>query len=86
MITQKDVVGLLELGSKVTPRISDGEAGQKQLVEVKTGGVILAEVLKKNGENNKLLVSEILGRGGMPPLPGTGVSWAMHNDGGYPEE
>lgn len=78
-------MGLLELGSKAAPRIADGEQGQKQLVAVTQGSVILAEVLKKKGESG-LLAKEVLGENGMPPLPGRGMTWAMHNDGGYPAE
>ncbi|RPB24039.1 21 kDa subunit of NADH dehydrogenase [Terfezia boudieri ATCC MYA-4762] len=84
-VTQQDVVGLLELGSKAAPRIADGEQGMKQLAEVKQGSVVLAEVLKRKGETG-MLAKEVLGENGMPPLPGKGMTWAMHTDGGFPPE
>lgn len=82
-VTQKDVVGLLELGSKAAPRIAAGEAGQKQLVEVKQGSVILAEVLKQKSTDGQ---KEVLGENGMPPLPGQGPIWVIDDKEGYPSE
>ena len=79
-------MGLLELGSKVAPRIAAGEAGQKQLVEVKQGSVVLAEVLKQKSKNSQLVEKEILGQDGMPPLLGQGMIWVIDDDEGYPSE
>ena len=79
------MVGLLELGSKAAPAIADGQQGMNQLVEVKHGSVVLAEVLRRKGETG-VLAKEVLGENGMPPLPGKGMTWAMHTDGGFPPE
>ncbi|KAF8475735.1 hypothetical protein BDZ91DRAFT_710213 [Kalaharituber pfeilii] len=88
VIKQNDLAGLLELGSKAAPRIADGEQGQKQLVEVIQGnGLILAEVLKKKVRADDTEAQlQVLGQDGMPPLPGKGVHWTMHTDGGFPAE
>lgn len=83
LYTQQDVVGLLELGSKAVPRIGDGAAGQKQLVEVKEGGKVLAEILKTKNKNE---IAELLGEGGLPPLPGLGRIWVQEKNGGYPDK
>ena len=80
--TQQDVVGLLQLGSKAAPRIADGKEGEKQLVEVKQGGpgLVLAEVLK----NRNVATKEVLDKDGMPPLPGSGITWSITKDEGFP--
>ncbi|OCK86780.1 21 kDa subunit of NADH dehydrogenase [Cenococcum geophilum 1.58] len=66
-VTQADVVGLLEVGSKVAPRVElIGEAGQKQLVEVRSEG---EKGLAAFFEKEKALAKDVLGPGGMPPLP-----------------
>ena len=44
-----------------------GEAGQKQLVEAKSDG---EKGLAAFFEKEKALVKDVLGPGGMPPLPG----------------
>lgn len=85
-VTQQDVVGLLELGSKAAPRIAAGEAGQKQLVEVKQGSVVLAEVLKQKSTNSQVLAKEVLGENGLPPLPGQGMIWVIDDKEGYSSE
>ena len=79
-------MGLLELGSKAAPRIAAGEAGQKQLLEVKQGSVVLAEVLKQNSKNGQLFAKEVLGENGMPPLPGQGSAWVIDAEEGFPSE
>ena len=86
-VTQRDVVALLELGSRAAPRIEDGEKGARQLVEVSQGSLVLAEVLRRKAQAEAGgLAKEVLGENGMPPLPGKGMTWAMHTDGGFPPE
>lgn len=73
-VTQGDVVALLSVGSKANPRedvLQVGDAGAKQLVQVKQEG-------EKGGlsvflEQQKALGANVLGEGGMPPLPPTAV-------------
>lgn len=82
---QSDIAGLLSVGSAANPRIGVGEAGAQQLVAIKEGGAkgVLSVVFEKNGEK---AISEVLGPGGLPPLPGTGVSWVLDNSEGFPEK
>ncbi|OCK75269.1 21 kDa subunit of NADH dehydrogenase [Lepidopterella palustris CBS 459.81] len=76
-VTQGDVVGLLEVGSKAVPRGElIGVEGGKKLVEVKREGEKgLSAFLEKEG-NRAVVTSSVLGPGGMPPLPS-----GMHNGG-----
>ncbi|KAI9697544.1 MAG: hypothetical protein M1820_007743 [Bogoriella megaspora] len=71
IVNQGDIVGLLTVGSKATPNeevLKIGDAGQKQLVEVKEEGEKgLANFLTR--DEGKKSVANILGPGGMPPLP-----------------
>ena len=70
VVNQADVVGLLSVGSKATPKedvLQIGEAGTKQLVQVKQEGEEkgLAALFEKDTKN----VGSILGSDGLPPLP-----------------
>ena len=71
MVNQGDVVGLLTVGSKASPKdevLKIGDAGQKQLVEVKEEGERgLANFFEK--EEGRKSIATVLGPGGMPPLP-----------------
>ncbi|KAI9664476.1 MAG: hypothetical protein M1821_005922 [Bathelium mastoideum] len=71
VVNQSDVVGLLTVGSKASPRdevLKIGDAGQKQLVAVKEEGERgLAKFFEK--EDGKKSAAHVLGPGGMPPLP-----------------
>ncbi|KAF1987989.1 21 kDa subunit of NADH dehydrogenase [Aulographum hederae CBS 113979] len=70
-VTQADVVGLLTVGSKANPKedvLQIGDAGHKQLVEVKQEGEKgLATYLQSKGVS---VEKSVLGPGGLPPLPG----------------
>ncbi|KAI9814966.1 MAG: hypothetical protein M1832_005605 [Thelocarpon impressellum] len=92
-ITQADVVGLLTVGSKATPKEGVtliGEAGAKQLVQVKQEGEEkgLANLFEKSGKN----LAGVLGPDGMPPLPSGlspiqgGKRYEMTPENAYPEE
>jgi hypothetical protein len=71
-VTQGDIVGLLAVGSAKAPKedvLQIGEAGAKQLVEVKSEG-------EKGGlavffEKKKDVGKAVLGEGGLPPMPVT---------------
>lgn len=80
---QSDIAGLLSVGSVVNPRIKAGEAGAQQLIAIKEGGSkgVLSLAFEKDGGR---AISEVLGPGGLPPLPGTGVSWVLDNNEGFP--
>lgn len=70
VVNQADVVGLLSVGSKATPKedvLQIGEAGAKQLVQVKQEGEErgLAALFEKDRKS----VANLLGPSGMPPLP-----------------
>ncbi|KAL9084202.1 MAG: hypothetical protein Q9165_008188 [Trypethelium subeluteriae] len=71
VVNQGDVVGLLTVGSKASPRdevLKVGDAGQKQLVEVKEEGQRgLSNFFEKDRGKNS--IANILGPGGLPPLP-----------------
>ncbi|KAF2229977.1 NADH dehydrogenase 29/21K chain precursor [Viridothelium virens] len=71
VVNQGDVVGLLTVGSKATPKdevLKIGDAGQKQLVEVKEEGQRgLSKFFEK--DEGKKNIASILGPGGLPPLP-----------------
>lgn len=69
VVNQADVVGLLTVGSKAVPKedvLQIGEAGTKQLVQVKEEGEKgLATFFKKDTKS----VSAVLGPDGLPPMP-----------------
>lgn len=68
-IKQSDVVALLTVGSKATPKedvLQIGDAGAKQLVAVKEEG---EKGLSQFFQKEKSLASGVLGPDGMPPLP-----------------
>jgi hypothetical protein len=90
-VTQGDVVGLLEVGSKSSPKKElIGEAGSNALVEVKKEGEMgLSSYLKKSGKEGTLAV---LGKDGLPPLP-SGLSlkagadkYHLTAENAYPEQ
>lgn len=66
-ITQADAVALLEVGSAAAPKQDlIGEAGTKSLVAAQEEGT---KGLAVAFERNAGLAKDILGPGGMPPLP-----------------
>lgn len=67
----------------MNPRIKAGEAGAQQLIAIKEGGAkgVLSLAFEKD---DGMAISEVLGPGGLPPLPGTGVSWVLDNNEGFP--
>ncbi|KAF2466912.1 21 kDa subunit of NADH dehydrogenase [Lindgomyces ingoldianus] len=66
-VTQADAVALLEVGSAVNPKQDlIGEAGTKQLVAAREEGI---KGLTAAFEKNTGLAKDVLGPGGMPPLP-----------------
>lgn len=71
-VTQGDVVALLSVGSKASPKdevLQLGDAGKKQLLEVKeqgNSGGIAVFLAKESG-----LGKSVLGEGGLPPKPPT---------------
>lgn len=67
IITQADAVALLQVGSAAAPKQNlIGETGSKQLVAAqKEGSKGLAVAFEKNTG----LAKDVLGPGGMPPLP-----------------
>lgn len=69
MVNQSGVVGLLTVGSAAAPKeevLQIGDAGNKQLVEVKEEGERgLSAFFKKD----KSAFKGVLGPNGMPPLP-----------------
>jgi hypothetical protein len=66
-ITQADAVALLEVGSAAAPKQElIGEAGSKQLVAAQEQGT---KGLAVAFERNIALAKDILGPGGMPPMP-----------------
>ena len=84
VVNQSDVVGLLTVGSAAQPKedvLKLGEAGTKQLVEVKEEGEKgLSTYLQKNSASLKA----VLGADGLPPLPPsrhqTGKAYEMISD------
>lgn len=90
-ITQADAVALLEVGSAAAPKQDlIGEAGTKQLVAAQEEGT---KGLSVAFERNMGLARDVLGPGGMPPLPGgLHVSvdgqkrYTINEDEGYPDE
>jgi len=83
MFKQSDIVGLLQLGSVVNPRIGRGEEGKKQLVAVRSEEGTLAQVLELEKAR---VVGEVLGEDGLPPLPGRRVNWKLDQEGSYSSE
>lgn len=76
-VTQADAVALLEVGSAAAPKQElIGEAGSKQLVAAQEQGT---KGLAVAFERNVSLGKDVLGPGGMPPLP-TGLH--MHGPAG----
>ncbi|CAN9287919.1 unnamed protein product [Alternaria alternata] len=66
-VTQSDAVALLEVGSAAAPKQElIGEAGTKSLVAAQEEG---AKGLAVAFEKNTGLAKDVLGPGGMPPLP-----------------
>lgn len=95
VVNQADVVGLLSVGSKASPRedvLQIGEAGAKQLVQVKQEGE--ERGLAALFERDRKTVGSVLGPSGMPPLPTAlgpkkeARQYVMDRDRveGYPEE
>lgn len=90
-VTQADAVALLEVGSAAAPKQElIGEAGSKQLVAAQEQG---AKGLSVAFEKNTGLAKDVLGPGGMPPLPsGMGSSplgekrYEIDSTHGYPEK
>ncbi|KAF2872757.1 hypothetical protein BDV95DRAFT_676753 [Massariosphaeria phaeospora] len=73
-VTQADAVALLEVGSAAQPKQElIGEAGSKQLVAAQEAG---SKGLSVAFEKNRGLATDVLGPGGMPPLPS-----GMHQQG-----
>jgi hypothetical protein len=69
-VTQGDVVALLSVGSKAAPNeetLQIGDAGKKQLVEVKKDGE--EKGLAAFFEKQKGVASSVLGPDGQPPMP-----------------
>lgn len=66
-VTQGDVVGLLSVGSKSAPKKElIGEAGTKELVQLKQEGETGLAAYFKSGKGGAL---ETFGKNGLPPLP-----------------
>ncbi|TGZ77603.1 21 kDa subunit of NADH dehydrogenase [Ascodesmis nigricans] len=81
---QNDVAGLLTIGSRAAPRIAVGKEGERQLVEVQNADKgVLAAVLEKSGE---VVKGEVLGKDGMPPLPGSGWKFELLQEQSYPPQ
>jgi len=69
VVNQGDVVGLLSVGSKSTPKegtLQIGDAGTKQLVEIKEEG---EKGLASFFERDKGNMVGIFGKDGLPPFP-----------------
>lgn len=69
VVNQSDVVGLLSVGSAAAPKedvLQIGDAGKKQLVEVKEEG---ERGLSTFFEKDKKALAGVLGPDGLPPLP-----------------
>lgn len=69
VVQQPDVVGLLALGNKTNPKdvLQIGDAGKKQLAEVKSQGEETG--LAAYFEKEKGAAAGILSANGLPPLP-----------------
>ena len=78
---QRDIVGLLTLGSVAHPRLAMGNEGAKQLVDVRAqADGTLAQVLELQKDRT---VGEVLGADGLPPLPGVPRLWQHDQEGSY---
>ena len=97
VVNQADVVGLLSVGSKSSPKegsLQIGDAGIKQLVQVKREGEDKGLAAYFMKEKNS--AASIFGAGGLPPFPSGmgrtspagGRKYVMDADRheGYPEE
>ncbi len=97
VVKQADIVGLLSVGSKADPKdhvLKIGDAGAKQLVEVKEDGE--QRGLAAFFETEKNSTASIFGPEGLPPFPSSmsrastvgGKKYVMDADReqGYPEE
>lgn len=97
VVNQADVVGLLTVGSKASPKddvLQIGDAGAKQLVQVKQQGE--EKGLAALFEKDKKSVTSIFGPNGLPPFPtGMGRTSAQgerryvmdaDREEGFPEE
>ncbi len=97
MVNQADVVGLLSVGSKASPKdnvLQIGDAGAKQLVQVKQDGE--QRGLAAFFEKEKTGTASIFGSNGLPPFPSGmsrtsplgGRKYVMDADReqGFPEE
>jgi hypothetical protein len=90
VVTQGDVVGLLSVGSQSAPKKElIGEAGAKELVQVKQEAETGLAAFLKEGKGSAL---EAFGRNGLPPLP-SGASlkdgadkYNLAPENAYPEE
>ncbi|KAK3216501.1 hypothetical protein GRF29_8g3415928 [Pseudopithomyces chartarum] len=90
-VTQADAVALLEVGSAAAPKQElIGEAGSKQLVAAQEEGI---KGLAVAFEKNTGLAKDVLGPGGLPPLPsGMGSSplgekrYEIDTTHGFPEQ
>ena len=97
VVKQADIVGLLSVGSRSNPKedvLKIGEAGAKQLVQVKQEGE--EKGLAALFEKDKKGVTSLFGPDGLPPFP-TGMSRVspkggksyvmdMDREQGFPEE
>ena len=88
-VKQADVVGLLTVGSKATPKddvLLIGEAGTKQLAEVKQEGEDRG--LAAFFEKDKKGVDGVLGPNGLPVTPcnlNPSPKYELDGEHGYPE-
>ncbi|KAK6359531.1 hypothetical protein TWF696_000685 [Orbilia brochopaga] len=82
VVTQADAAGMLLLGTAAVPRVADGGVGEKQLVEVKSSGESLVEVMRKVGNGGVLM------KDGLPPVPGRPVKWTQQTGAwaAYPDK
>ncbi|KAF2642294.1 21 kDa subunit of NADH dehydrogenase [Massarina eburnea CBS 473.64] len=79
-VTQADAVALLSVGSAANPKQElIGEAGSKQLVAAQEEG---AKGLSVAFEKNTGLAKDVLGPGGIPPLP-SGLHFSVDGKKGY---
>lgn len=88
-VKQADVVGLLTVGSRAAPKddvLQIGEAGAKQLVEVKSQGE--ERGLAALFEQNKNGVQGVLNADGLPPRPcslNNSTKYELNSEQAYPE-
>jgi hypothetical protein len=90
VVSQADVVGLLSVGSQSAPKKElIGEAGTKELVQVKKEGETGLAAYFNGGKGRAL---ESLGKGGLPPLPSGATlkpgadKYNLTAENAYPEE